>query len=1525
MVVGPKRCNNCPAGRYNDDPTGGLCVKCAAGKFSKAGSGACVLCSAAPEYGRGKGGYISEAGSTTCTACEPGKYDVDGKGERCEVCPIGRYSSDAKALCRPCKHGQVTDLNKPGVKGATGCFDCRENTYNNKLCDDGSGTPETTCNGDNDAERIQQNTCYPCPSGQRSSAGDIKCSYCNPGAVFEGNPLEPEKGKCTACAPGKKAKDGEECVDCEAGKYSDKVVDENGDYTPSTINTGNFVCSSCEPGKSTATSQIQTVTTVADSGESLSGYFAVVYNDPTSNEQANFDVNFDGDSNSFEAGLSKKLGDPNSKVLVKVLHCENPANTCSWEVHFDGFSDQVDLLTLSHDNLGGGSVTVVNTRTVDNGKGKKSCSDCETGKHRLAGGSGFCLACDAGKYSVGAAVTCASCIPGKYSPSGMSDCSLCSPGTYTSSPTSISCQDCPPGKKDAENRVDCIDCGFGKYSAEPKATECDDCEEGKYQDELGSAQCEMCEAGKYTDRVGLPACEKCNMKGQSTSGQVSGMGQSECTSCVPGTAAGLSPEPSVCGTCPGGMYQDEPKQQWCKGCPAGKYTPPPETLKPYNKTDWEPDASSGWSAVPDIVGAVECRPCKPGRWSRAYRGTDPSLSNLDVEDPPSEPSFDRDGIFDVTEGGYSKIECELCPIGTYSKMWGTKPTNDSPRSGCLKCPAGTKSISNRTLCENCANPLKGVGIYSEYSREGDSACYKLATAVEFFDCPASKGYYNKYYGTGQFGDTANRVELKKKRSVCEWFFIDGWEKNLGVGLGLDGVDPAEGFIEDGVLHNEGVESPFGDSCESYTICESDPASSSMRDNYKVMCNGCAEGFYSAGQVPQSKLSGNCAGQQFESFCYNNETLNTCPTNTICEYWSGGKKEDDVALAYGNGNMEDKVSPFYELMALNTTHDFATYRRSCAKYSVCGYNLETAASSFKLLPPASNGEDHRMNIACTMCAEGFTSIPSHEKTFDVTARPRDAKYAANCPGIIPTSCYRIDPTFLGGVCPTERAKNTDYINDGIFDDMDFRRRSSAEVAEGSGPADKRVLSASEEPGLRGSAARGLDLSCGCSCTNCKGTNFCKKCDLEEDRCQSMKLSIADGGDCDPKHCYCKSTPDADVPKPRVRCEFLHSEYEIEKVEDSSVDHVVKWDTKWDTKFSGQLSPFRKSDNTPDECIGYKVCFFQVNEVDFGQIGEAHVQDVYNLMCEDCNTNEGFYPARDPGGFGDLMPSKTADKKDWMCDKKTQAATACYLMKPEIYEKHFKRATHDCNARSFNPMQLNNCYYWHDSDVEQPEGEFKLSTSTPLYGPRCKEYRVCKFDPDDFVFDKYYLQCTKCAEGYDPVYGNLYKTDGSEREAAGFGCGGAKNQIITECERTRLPPTPAPTPAPTASAAPTPYHHTESPTPAINTTKDGKSGSNMDIPSADPEMFMYIVVGSMLCGALAAMAYLSRGGTSKAAATEEEARESVGFDMSNPIASKAARKKERGRKEKATGKTKKTKKKKKKKKEEGEGEFFGDDVL
>jgi hypothetical protein len=122
-----------------------------------------------------------------------------------------------------------------------------------------------------------------------------------------------------------------------------------------------------------------------------------------------------------------------------------------------------------------------------------------------------------------------------------------------------------------------------------------------------------------------------------------------------------------------------------------------------------------------------------------------------------------------------------------------------------------------------------------------------------------------------------------------------------------------------------------------------------------------------------------------------------------------------------------------------------------------------------------------------------------------------------------------------------------------------------------------------------------------------------------------------------------------------------------------------------------------------------------------------------------------------------------------------------------------------CKGITEHQKEACYYWFDNDWQVRN---EVEPTSP-FGDGCVKYGFCEFDEADMVEDRFYVQCEKCATGWDPVFGPLNGMD-----AQFFGCSHSKEigaggfDIIIDCvkQATTSPttsPTDSPTPSPTSA--------------------------------------------------------------------------------------------------------------------------------
>jgi hypothetical protein len=91
-------CKDCAQGMYRGDgcATTKYCYHCYAGKYSG-------------------------VGATTCTNCNPGKYQNDDRSSACMDCPVGKAAYGTMSTsCKPCSSGTYTD--EEGKRSCTKCL-----------------------------------------------------------------------------------------------------------------------------------------------------------------------------------------------------------------------------------------------------------------------------------------------------------------------------------------------------------------------------------------------------------------------------------------------------------------------------------------------------------------------------------------------------------------------------------------------------------------------------------------------------------------------------------------------------------------------------------------------------------------------------------------------------------------------------------------------------------------------------------------------------------------------------------------------------------------------------------------------------------------------------------------------------------------------------------------------------------------------------------------------------------------------------------------------------------------------------------------------------------------------------------------------------------------------------------------------------------------------------------------------------------------------------------------------------------
>eukprot|EP00937_MAST-01D_sp_MAST-1D-sp2_P000067 g67.t1 len=191
------RCRNCAVGHTSkSDAT--QCRLCHAGRIAKAGAAACEGCSngfyAATEgmdectpCTPGQYSHYNYLGTSSCSACAPGRYALAGAGT-CAACAAGRFSTSSGDSCKDCAAGRWSGAGAAGSVCATPCARGRFNTgprgssaagafaakgaaapsHCPMACPAGTVGPAGSGSG---------SRCKACPAGRWTKAGGATCTY----------------------------------------------------------------------------------------------------------------------------------------------------------------------------------------------------------------------------------------------------------------------------------------------------------------------------------------------------------------------------------------------------------------------------------------------------------------------------------------------------------------------------------------------------------------------------------------------------------------------------------------------------------------------------------------------------------------------------------------------------------------------------------------------------------------------------------------------------------------------------------------------------------------------------------------------------------------------------------------------------------------------------------------------------------------------------------------------------------------------------------------------------------------------------------------------------------------------------------------------------------------------------------------------------------------------------------------------------------------------------------------------------
>jgi hypothetical protein len=198
------------------------------GFVSKAGSDTCTYCGP---------GFFADLASHSCKECEIGKYSIGGKNE-CNICPAGTDNQVASTGCAPCPPGTVIigntcvecDKGEYAEFGATSCSACSgEGEYSAEKGHSACSTAKAGSKPSSDRKGEEQ-----CLAGTYSTGGANECMDCDPGFISNdpdgagfcspcpaGYFTNPSQTACLPCSPGSiSGIAATHCDACEVGKFA---------------------------------------------------------------------------------------------------------------------------------------------------------------------------------------------------------------------------------------------------------------------------------------------------------------------------------------------------------------------------------------------------------------------------------------------------------------------------------------------------------------------------------------------------------------------------------------------------------------------------------------------------------------------------------------------------------------------------------------------------------------------------------------------------------------------------------------------------------------------------------------------------------------------------------------------------------------------------------------------------------------------------------------------------------------------------------------------------------------------------------------------------------------------------------------------------------------------------------------------------------------------------------------------------------------------------------------------------------
>ena len=202
------------------------CQQCPAGKYQEQeGAASCSIC--------GAGTYNDELGATSCKKCGLGRYDDSGSDDNALKVTMRDDIED----CQQCPAGKEGDGAGGATSESAGCSSCQAGLFTkkngSKIC--------RSCPSGFHQEKTTQIKCDLCPAGSTSSKlASISCDLCGKGKYLS-EQMRGEDSKCLPCSTADAGATG--CSGCPAGRTGTLIKD---DVTTANPSPG---CDLCHPGE----------------------------------------------------------------------------------------------------------------------------------------------------------------------------------------------------------------------------------------------------------------------------------------------------------------------------------------------------------------------------------------------------------------------------------------------------------------------------------------------------------------------------------------------------------------------------------------------------------------------------------------------------------------------------------------------------------------------------------------------------------------------------------------------------------------------------------------------------------------------------------------------------------------------------------------------------------------------------------------------------------------------------------------------------------------------------------------------------------------------------------------------------------------------------------------------------------------------------------------------------------------------------------------------------------------------------